>query len=285
MGHPALRFLASDMYIPGIAHPCAAAFAATCLLASLAGCGTSAPALPEAVSVPKGMPALPEAVTSKVALPEMALPKGLPELPAAGQPEPTGVMGKLGAMKDKALEAVGLKKPEPKTELPSVPDSALPDRSVNWRIHASPSLNITDTGESLAVVMRVYRLKSPDAFLSVPMDTFGDPIKERQALESDLLSVRELLLIPGQRHELQERLPRTTGFVGIVAQFRQPSAGRWRYAFDVAQAERTGLHIGVHACAMSVQQGEPVGVAANEARQVAVRCPANPYRPPSNRDN
>lgn len=237
-------------------------------------------ALPQGASLPQGLPSLPSA-----SLPQLELPNASFDLPSTAPPEPTGVMGKLGAMKDKALEAIGIKKPEPPIQLPTVPDSALPDRSILWRIHASPSLNITESGESLAVVLRVYRLKSPDAFMSTPMDTFGEPAKERQALEGDLLSVRELLLIPGQRHELQERVPRTTGYIGVVAQFRQPAAGRWRYAFHAGQAERTGLHLGVHACALSVQQGEPVGVSAAEARQVAVRCPANPYRPAPNRDH
>jgi len=262
------------MHTSGTLHARTRTIWAASALALIAGCG----------STPTSQtPSQPTAGAH--ALPPLALPQPPLDLPSAAPSEPTGVLEQLGAMKDKALEAIGLKKPEPKIQMPAVPDSALPDRTIHWRVHASPSLNITESGESLAVVLRVYRLKSPDAFMSAPMDTFGEPAKERQALESDLLSVRELLLIPGQRHELHERVPRTAGYIGVVAQFRQPAAGRWRYAFHAAQAERSGLHIGVHACALSVQQGEPVGVSSADARQVAVRCPANPYRPPINRDH
>lgn len=201
------------------------------------------------------------------------------ELPSSVTPAEGGFLGGLKFLKDKALETVGLKEPPESVAKPNGPDSMLPDRRLSWRVHASTSLNITESGESLAVVLRFYQLKSPDAFLAAPMDAFADPTKEKQALGEDLIAVREVLMVPGRHHETIERMPRTSGHVGVVAMFRQPAAGRWRYAFEANRAELTGLRLGVHACALSVQQGQPVGISADEARQVSVRCPANPYRP------
>lgn len=201
------------------------------------------------------------------------------ELPSSAAPAEEGFLGGLKSLKDKALETVGLKEPPESVAKPKVPDSMLPDRRLSWRVHASTSLNITESGESLAVVLRFYQLKSPDAFLAAPMDAFADPTKEKQALGEDLMAVREVLMVPGRHHETIERMPRTSSHVGVVAMFRQPASGRWRYAFEANRAELTGLRLGVHACALSVQQGQPVGVSADEARQVSVRCPANPYRP------
>ena len=152
----------------------------------------------------------------------IAAPKELTELgaEAGGATEGGGVMGYLGGLGKKALEATGLKKPEV-PELPKVPDSALPDRRLTWRIHASPSLNVTEQGQSLALVTRLYRLRSPDAFLQAAPDTFGDPAKEKEVLADDLVSVREVQLIPGKPYDTTEKVPRDVRYVGIVGLFRK----------------------------------------------------------------
>lgn len=191
---------------------------------------------------------------------------------ASSVSESGGVMGYLGNLGKKALEATGLKKPEA-PELPKVPDSALPDRRLEWRIHASPSLNVTERGQSLALLTRLYRLRSPDAFLQAAPDTFGDTAKEKEVLGDDLVSVREVQLVPGQQYEATEKVPRDVRYVGIVGLFRSPASNRWRYAFSAATAEFSGLTLGAHACAISVQAGEPIGLPVKVVRSAAVSCP------------
>lgn len=184
-------------------------------------------------------------------------------------PREGGVLGLLSSVKDKALEATGLKSPE-------IPESALPDRRIRWRLHASTSLNVTPEGQSLALLTRLYRLRNPDSFLQAPPSVFGDPVHEREALGDDLVSVREVQLLPGQQHESVDKLPRDIGHVGIVAMYRQAAQGRWRFAFKASDAELSGLHIGAHACALSVQTGQPVGLPPDSMRSVAVPCPLLP---------
>lgn len=197
----------------------------------------------------------------------------VPSLPSADAGG--GVLGAIGSLTDKALETVGLKKPTlPELPaVPQVPDSALPDWRVQWRVYASESLNVDDKGRPLAVLTRIYKLKSPDAFLQAPPDTFGDPVKEKAVMGDDLMGVRELQLIPGQHHEAIDKVGREARYVGIVALFRHAAANRWRYAFSTPAADKSGLHIGVHACAMSVQVGEPIGQPLSAVRSVAVPCP------------
>jgi type VI secretion system protein VasD len=43
--------------------------------------------------------------------------------------------------------------------------------------------------------------------------------------------------------------------VGVVALFHTPAAQRWRLTFPAADAERQGVTVGVHACALSVGAG------------------------------
>jgi type VI secretion system protein VasD len=183
--------------------------------------------------------------------------------PSTTAPSASSWLEKAG---EKALELTGLKKPE-------LPDSALPDRRITWRLHASPSLNTLPDGQSLALLVRIYRLRAPDSFLQAPADTFGDAAREKELLGDDLVSVREVQLVPGQRHEATDKLPRDIAHVGIVALYRQPVAGRWRYAFPAAQAEITGIDMGLHACAMTVHTGQPVGVSSERVRSAAVSCP------------
>ena len=181
-------------------------------------------------------------------------------------------MGFLGGMADSALSAVGLKKPDA-PDVPTVPDSALPDFKVNWRVYASESLNVDEQGHALALVLRIYKLKSPDAFLQAPYDAFGDAAKEKTVLGDDLVAAREVQLVPGQHYEATDKVAREARYVGIVALYRNPLPGRWRYAFSTAQADKTGLNIGAHACAMSVQVGEAIGLPTSTVRSVAAPCP------------
>lgn len=197
----------------------------------------------------------------------------LPATPAAPTPPASeGLMGMISSATDAALTAVGLKKPEVPA-VPEVPDSALPDYKVNWRIHASESLNVDEQGRALPLVVRIYKLKSPDAFLQAPSDTFGDATKEKAVLGDDLISAREIQLIPNQRHEATDKVAREARYIGIIALYRRALTGRWRYAFSTAAADKTGLTIGAHACAMSIQVGEAIGQAASTVRSVAMPCP------------
>lgn len=195
-----------------------------------------------------------------------------PELAQLGAPKDTGsasIIDTLGGYKDKALEAIGFKKPE----LPEVPEVQLPDRKLLWRLHASDSLNVAPSGAPVALVTRIYRLRSPNAFLQAPYDVFGDPAKEKAQLGDDIVETREVQMIPGQHDEVTEKVPREVRYVGIVALYRNPSPQRWRYAFRSESAEKSGLSIGLHACAMSVQVGEPIGQPLSTARSAAVSCP------------
>lgn len=190
---------------------------------------------------------------------------------AAGKGSQEGVIGLLGSVADKALEATGLKVPAKPTE--TLPDSALPDRRIHWQLHASSSLNVTDSGQSLALVTRIFKLRNPDSFLQAQVDVFGDAAREKQVLGDDLVSVREVQLVPGQHHEATDKVARDVPYIGIVGLYRNPSVGRWRYAFKAADAELSGLSLGAHACALSVQTGTPIGLAGQNARSVAVNCP------------
>lgn len=179
----------------------------------------------------------------------------------ASLPTPSEMVGK-------ALEATGLKAPEPpknpladadaskldpsKLELSQVP------RFVSFKLHASPALNIDGQGRSLSLVARLYKLKSPDAFWKAPYAAFGNSAREKELLGDDIVEVRDIQLVPGQQINLRERMSRDVGYVGIVALFHSPAPQRWRYVFAASKLEFSGLAMGAHACSLSVLAGEPL---------------------------
>ncbi len=160
----------------------------------------------------------------------------------------------------KAMEATGLRKP------PELPEAQKPPRSVALRLHASPKLNADKRGQPLALAVRLYKLRQKDAFEGAPYATFLDPRLERESLGADLVEVREIMLVPGQRYEVTEKLSREAGYLAVVALFQRPADGRWRTAVPAADAERSGLTLGLHACAMTV------GGSSETATLSSVRC-------------
>ncbi|WP_284618527.1 type VI secretion system lipoprotein TssJ [Aquabacterium humicola] len=171
----------------------------------------------------------------------------------------------------KALELVGLKAPAvpeglPK-ELPAAP------RKVTLRLHAGDRLNTDAAGRSLSIVARVYKLKASDAFMQAPYDNFARESPSRDAAWSrDVIESRELVLAPGQRHEVIETLAADASHVAVVALFRAPAEQRWRFVFDARAAAKTGITLGLHGCAMSVAEGPVVDAAPETLRVAGVQC-------------
>lgn len=149
---------------------------------------------------------------------------------------------------------------------PELPEAQQPARTVPIKMHAATRLNTNARGQPLALAVRLYKLRQKDAFESTPYAAFLDPRQERESLGADLVEVREIMLVPGQRYEVSEKVAREAGHLGIVALYHTPASGRWRTTVATSEAERNGLNIGLHACAMSL------GGATVSTALAAVRC-------------
>lgn len=150
--------------------------------------------------------------------------------------------GGVGKVVGKAMESVGLK-----ASTPEVPQA----HTVPLRLYAADNLNSGSGTRPLALVVRVYQLRSLQRFEQAPFDAFLDENAERAALGNDLVAANEVLLTPGQRHEVQEKVSADAGHLGVVALFRSPAGSRWRYVFDSRKAVKDGITVGLHACAMT----------------------------------
>lgn len=175
--------------------------------------------------------------------------------------------GGAGPLPAGLLEATGLRKPPP------LPEAQQPSRKVALRLHAAKRLNLDAKGQPLALLVRVYKLRQRTAFDQAPYAAFLSPQQEREALGADLLEVRELTLVPGQQLELNEKLSREAGWLGVVALFHSPLPQGWRLAFAAPDAEQAGVTIGLHACAMTANgSAAATGAAAPDKPLSLVRC-------------
>ena len=167
---------------------------------------------------------------------------------------------------DKTLGLVGLQKIESPTTVPLSAEMLKPPSptKVSLRIHASDLLNSDGTKHPLSLVVKIYKLKSYEEFLRTPYTSFS----QAHYSQEDVISTRELVLLPGQRYEVEENLPKDVGYLDVVALFKSPEESRWRFVFDVAGSAKEGITLGAHQCALSVSQGETIGSSA-EARRLA----------------
>ena len=160
--------------------------------------------------------------------------------------------GGNGSLVNNALEATGLRKPA------AAPDAQLAmqqPRKVALHLHAATRLNTDEHGQALALLVRIYKLRQRGAFEAAPYAAFLSPQAEREALGADLLEVSEVTLVPGQHLDLDQSVAREAGYLGVVALFHAPARQGWRAAFAAQDAERAGITLGLHACALSVGAG------------------------------
>lgn len=172
-----------------------------------------------------------------------------------------------GAAVGAALETAGLKKVAAK------PDPDAP-RPLTVTLAAGPLTNAGATNEPLALVVRIYQLRSETAFSGLAYAQASDEEAERNVLQNDLVGVREVTVIPGRTYRFDEMIPAPVKVIGIAAQFRRPAANRWKLAFNREASEKSGISVGVHACAITSGTGEltdPASTAYSRSLS-GVRC-------------
>jgi type VI secretion system protein VasD len=184
----------------------------------------------------------------------------------------------LGAVANIALEMSGLKKPEK----PDIPESQRPPRKVALSIAAGKNLNAGDNDAPLALVVRIYKLKDATGFYQTPFNAFVNAGQDKALLGEDLIESREVTLVPGQSYQWTEAVPWQAGALAVVGFFHSPAPQRWRFAFNPAESEKTGILMGAHACAFTVTKGtvitpqNPLGAVPALNLLSEISCPGSP---------
>jgi len=173
---------------------------------------------------------------------------------------------------DRALQALGLQTPSIPEGLERAPSGAKTTQ-IPLRMHASETLNVDNRGNSLAVVTRIYKLRTTDAFMQSPYELFqSDTNSKDSAFSKDLIESRELIITPGQKIDSVEKLPEDAVAIGVVVLFRTPAPQRWKFVFEKRAASASGITLGLHGCAISVAQGQPLMSTPEQLRVAGVKC-------------
>jgi len=164
------------------------------------------------------------------------------------------------------LEATGITKKET--------DPSKVSRDLTVRVYAGDQLNLASSGKPLSLVTKLYVLRANDRFkgMTYPQITSGE--YEKEALGEELISVREIVLLPGKSYDIMLKVPGDATTIGVVGMFRAPYQGRWKLAFDNKLSFDNGITIGAHACAFSASKGTLVTDISPETMRslVGVQC-------------
>jgi type VI secretion system protein VasD len=121
-------------------------------------------------------------------------------------------------------------------------------KAVTYSGRAVPLLNPDENGNALSLVIHVYQLKSSDVFNRLTVDDLTSGKRESDLLGSDLISMREVVLLPGGKLTDGDIVQEKTNYIGVVGFFRQPDPHFWRLLFSADAVRSDGLNLKVDRC-------------------------------------
>jgi type VI secretion system protein VasD len=120
---------------------------------------------------------------------------------------------------------------------PPPPDPTIAAVTVN----AAGYVNPNPDGQSSPVLVRVYFLKSPTAFLEA--DFFQLLDSDEATLAGDLSAREEFALAPGASRSITREIKDDGRFVGVLAAFREIDGALWRVTTEVPVEKSTQVTV------------------------------------------
>ncbi|MCE1239532.1 MAG: type VI secretion system lipoprotein TssJ [Azonexaceae bacterium] len=147
-------------------------------------------------------------------------------------------------------------------------------KDMDVRIFAGDQLNTAKNGAALSLVTKIYILRSADKFKTMTYQQIATGELEKEALGEELVSVKEVVLLPGKSYDIKLKIPGDATNIGIVGMFRAPFQSRWKLAFDNKPSFSEGITVGAHACAFSATKGTLVKEISPESVRslVGIQC-------------
>lgn len=139
------------------------------------------------------------------------------------------------------------------------------------------SSNTNGAGQSLSTVVRIYQLKTSQAF--DPLDYTQLRTNDLDALKADLLGSTDLVLRPNANASVSEPMSDDTKYVGFVAFFRDDGRnGKWKLVLPKKQCKKADpVKIDVRDSSLSLAAIGTEAVRRHSAPQAAnTPQPTNP---------
>jgi type VI secretion system protein VasD len=122
---------------------------------------------------------------------------------------------------------------------PPPPPAPPPPKVVSLTVKAAPDVNPNGAGQPSPVVVHIYQLASATGFAETDFFQLRDDAAG--ALGDELVGGETFVLAPGGVEVYARELGEDVRFVGIIAAFRDLSAGKWRSFHAVPPATTTLL--------------------------------------------
>ncbi|WP_207556553.1 type VI secretion system lipoprotein TssJ [Paraburkholderia acidicola] len=111
-------------------------------------------------------------------------------------------------------------------------------RAMNLDLVSRSSLNANGAGQSLSTVVRIYQLKTQQAFSQ--LDYTQLQTNDLDALKADLLATKDVVLRPDASASLSEPMNSGAEYVGVVAFFRDAGQdSMWKLVVPKKQWKQT----------------------------------------------
>ncbi len=111
-------------------------------------------------------------------------------------------------------------------------------KTMNIDLTSRSSLNTSGAGRSLSTVVRIYQLKTPQAFEQFGYDQLQ--ANDLELLKADLLATRDVVLRPDATASISEPMNEDAQYIGVVALFRDSDKGAvWKLLIPRSQWRAT----------------------------------------------
>jgi len=101
-------------------------------------------------------------------------------------------------------------------------------------VDATNAMNLDEKGRAAPMMVRIYELKSKQAFLEA--DFFSLQTKDKTVLGEDLLQKDEFILRPGETRKIKRPSMSETTALGVLAGYRDLPNSQWRVVHELPTA-------------------------------------------------
>ncbi|MBB1631579.1 type VI secretion system lipoprotein TssJ [Cupriavidus sp. UME77] len=111
-------------------------------------------------------------------------------------------------------------------------------KTMSLDLTSRSSLNTNGAGQSLSTVVRIYQLKTPQAFEQLSYARLQ--ANDLELLKPDLLATKDVILLPDASVSLSEPMHAEAEYVGVIALFRSPGKETvWKLVVPKKQWKKT----------------------------------------------
>jgi|GEM_PF-1757358 len=147
---------------------------------------------------------------------------------------------------------------------------------------AGSRMNRDINGQSLSLVVRVIQLRDRNEFARL---TFEGAVNksEQDLFPKELVSMKEVQLMPGTTQEFTDKLLPETKYVGLIGFFHHPNPRFWRLLFAANAVRKEGLNFVAHDCYFVPLTPRSEPLPGQTASYDALSCPLGSGQPRSGR--